>query len=807
MGKISIANLKKTAYYFRRNGLKHTLDAVRERLDSSVQPRYHYEPIAQQELAGQTERAEREGYTVSFSIIVPAYRTPESYLREMIGSVCGQSYGNWELIIADATEGEEVCRVVEEISEQEKRIRYIRLKENINISENTNAGIRQAQNEYIGLLDHDDILERNALYEIASVIESAKRDGKQLQMLYSDEDKCDGEGRVYYEPNFKENFNLDLLLTNNYICHFMVMETEMMKELLLRGEYNGAQDFDLALRAADRLFDRDDCIAHVPKVLYHWRCHTLSTAENPRSKLYAYDAGRRAVQDFLDRRSWRASVCDTPHLGFYAVKYEESPLKIRRDLGAVGGRLVHKGKIVSGRISETGDIFYRGLSVNYTGYLHRAVLAQDAEALDIRNLEVAPSCRESFEQITGVKYVALPGTEIFDASALPGDTDYIALSVRVCRELRRQGFRLLYLPERSMEINKITTGTANRPGDPAENRADSQIERRTDTSTEKVTVVIPNYNGIKFIEECLTTLFRQDPDTPEYRVIVVDNGSVDGSRELVEEQFPKVSVIALSENTGFSYAVNRGILAANAPYVILLNNDTKVAPRFVKALYDAIEERENAFSVSAKMLMWDRPELLDDAGDRYCVLGWGYARGKGKPAAEYEKSCRVFSACGGAAIYRRRVFEEIGYFDENHFAYMEDLDIGYRAAIHGYQNFYEPKAEVIHYGSASSGSRYNRWKTELAAANNVYCIAKNMPILQLIWNLPFLIVGFLLKYLFFVRKRMGICYLKGLAKGLKRSFSAEGKAHKIRFRRQNLKNYFSIQWQFYTNTLRILKKY
>ena len=189
------------------------------------------------------------------------------------------------------------------------------------------------------------------------------------------------------------------------------------------------------------------------------------------------------------------------------------------------------------------------------------------------------------------------------------------------------------------------------------------------------------------------------------------------------------------------------------------------------------------------------------------MLGWGYARGKGKPAAEYEKSCRVFSACGGAAIYRRRVFEEIGYFDENHFAYMEDLDIGYRAAIHGYQNFYEPKAEVIHYGSASSGSRYNRWKTELAAANNVYCIAKNMPILQLIWNLPFLIVGFLLKYLFFVRKRMGICYLKGLAKGLKRSFSAEGKAHKIRFCRQNLKNYFSIQWQFYTNTLRILKKY
>lgn len=226
----------------------------------------------------------------------------------------------------------------------------------------------------------------------------------------------------------------------------------MMKELLLRREYNGAQDFDLALRAADRLFGREDLIVHVPKVLYHWRCHTLSTAANPKSKLYAYDAGRRAVQDFLDKRNWRASACDTPHLGFYAVRYEDSPFKIRKELGAVGGRLVHKGKTVSGRISETGDIFYEGLPVNYSGYLHRAVLAQDAEALDIRNLEVALSWRESFEQLTGVPYATLPGTEIFDASTLPADTDYIALSIRVCRELRLQGFKLLYLPERIMEI-------------------------------------------------------------------------------------------------------------------------------------------------------------------------------------------------------------------------------------------------------------------------------------------------------------------------------------------------------------------
>lgn len=452
MGKINIANLKKTAYYLKRNGIKRTLDAVRERFDGSVQPRYHYEPPTQQELALQTERAEQEGYTVSFSIVAPTYRTPEKYLREMIGSVCSQSYKNWELIIVDATEGEEVRNAVETVMARESRVRYLHLKGNAGIAENTNPGILQAKNEYIGLLDHDDVLEKNALYEMASVIETAKRGGRQLQMLYSDEDKCDGEGRIYYEPNFKEDFNLDLLLTNNYICHFMVMEAGLMKELLLRGEYNGSQDFDLVLRAADRLFGREELIAHIPKVLYHWRCHTLSTAENPQSKLYAYDAGRRAVQDFLDRRHWRASVCDTPHLGFYGVEYRDSPLKIRRELGAVGGRLVHKGKTLSGRLSKTGDIFYEGLPVNYSGYLHRAVLSQDAEALDIRSLEVASFWRENFERITGVPYVTLPGSEIFDASTLPEDTDYIALSLKVCGELRAQGFKLLYLPERITEI-------------------------------------------------------------------------------------------------------------------------------------------------------------------------------------------------------------------------------------------------------------------------------------------------------------------------------------------------------------------
>lgn len=322
----------------------------------------------------------------------------------------------------------------------------------------------------------------------------------------------------------------------------------------------------------------------------------------------------------------------------------------------------------------------------------------------------------------------------------------------------------------------------------------------------KITIVIPNFNGIHFLQDCLQALMEQESGTPEYDVLVVDNGSQDGSLELIAEKFPQVQVEALSENTGFCHAVNVGISKSNTPYVILLNNDTKAAPGFVSGLLCAIERDPKIFSVSASMRMWNAPELIDDAGDRYCALGWAYARGKGKPAGQYGQAREVFSACGGAAIYRREILDEIGLFDEGHFAYLEDLDIGWRARIHGYHNYYEPAAEVIHYGSASTGSRYNEKKTVLAAANNVYVIGKNMPLLQWMLNLPFLVLGFWVKFLFFCCKGMGRLYLKGLADGFKKLFSREGRSRKTVFRFSRLGSYLSIQGQLYLNLVRILKK-
>ncbi len=322
----------------------------------------------------------------------------------------------------------------------------------------------------------------------------------------------------------------------------------------------------------------------------------------------------------------------------------------------------------------------------------------------------------------------------------------------------------------------------------------------TKDSTIKSTVIIPNYNGIAYIEACLESLLEDRSET-DFEIVVVDNASRDGSKELVLEKFPQVKVLEFTENTGFCKAVNTGINVTKTEYVILLNNDTTVEKGFVLTLQNAIEKNKNAFSVGAKMVDMKNPKILDDAGDFYCALGWAFARGKGKASDKYEKETKVFSACGGAAIYRKSVFDEIGIFDENHFAYLEDLDIGYRAKVYGYKNYFTPDAIVHHAGSASSGSKHNEFKVNLSSRNSVYVIYKNMPLLQQLINLPFFLLGYLVKWLFFVRKGLGKTYFRGVVEGIKRNHSKEAKEHKVKFKMSHFCNYFMIQLELWKNLI------
>ena len=311
----------------------------------------------------------------------------------------------------------------------------------------------------------------------------------------------------------------------------------------------------------------------------------------------------------------------------------------------------------------------------------------------------------------------------------------------------------------------------------------------------KVSVIIPNYNGMQYVKRCLDSLMVQT--LKDWEILFIDNGSADGSRELVEKEYPLVKVIALPENLGFCGAVNIGIHAATAPYVVLLNNDTEAEPEFLQELYDGIRRKPRAFSGGAMMLQFHDREKIDDAGNFYNALGWAFALGKGKPAADYNKERKIFSACGGAAIYRKDLLEELGYFDEEHFAYLEDMDIGYRAQIAGYENWYFPKAKVYHVGSGTSGSRYNQFKIRYSSRNNIYMIYKNMPILQIVLNMPLLVAGFTVKLLFFSFKGYGREY----AAGIKNGFSI-CKKNKVRFQWKHMGNYCRIQIQLWVNLIR-----
>lgn len=315
----------------------------------------------------------------------------------------------------------------------------------------------------------------------------------------------------------------------------------------------------------------------------------------------------------------------------------------------------------------------------------------------------------------------------------------------------------------------------------------------------KVTVVIPNYNGKHFMEPCLASLMKQTLNN--FKILVVDNASTDGSLEYMKEHYPDIQVLALDKNYGFSRAVNEGIRRARTPYVILLNNDTTVDSRYIEEMVKAIEKSPRIFSVSSKMLQMYHPELIDSAGDLYTVVGWGICRGTGRPAANYTDADEIFTACAGAAIYRRSAFKKIGYFDESHFAYLEDIDIGYRARIYGYKNMYCPTALVYHVGSGTSGAKYSSFKVKLSARNSVYVNYKNMPSLQLAINFFPLLTGYLVKYAFFIKKGFGKDYFEGVMEGLRTRKTQK----KVPFHLRRLPNYIEIELQLICHTFSYMK--
>mgnify|MGYP004702193737 CR=1 FL=1 len=326
--------------YFQKHGLRALFKKSVHKIQN-IQDDYDYNEwykkvrITDEELAKQRESAADFAMQPTFSIVIPVYATPEKFLRRMLDSIREQTYPKFEVCLVDATpyakiqhdptQGRTPQEVLAEYAAADSRFRYETLTENLGIAENTNAAIRMATGDFIVLADHDDELEPQALYECVRAI-NAHPD---VQVLYSDEDKVDFEDIYYFEPHFKTDFNPDLLRSVNYICHLFVARRSLLdaiaetaadgRKIYERSAYDGAQDYDLILRATEKAQAMESSfnaldqtllrqgrftssnIIHIPMVLYHWRAHQASTAQHPEAKLYAFEAGARAVYDHCKR--------------------------------------------------------------------------------------------------------------------------------------------------------------------------------------------------------------------------------------------------------------------------------------------------------------------------------------------------------------------------------------------------------------------------------------------------------------------------------------------------------------------------
>ena len=312
--------LEKGILYLQHYGLARTVAKTIRKALGHDQEHYSYKqflknhPVTEQEL--QQQRETHFSYNPVISIVVPLYNTPERFLTELIRSFEAQTYPHWQLCLGDGSPKEGLYDVILSATggAWDERIIYQKLEDNTGIAGNTNAALALATGDFIGFTDHDDLITADAMFYIAQALNNDNT----IQALYSDEDKIDMDGREYFLPHFKSDFNLDLLCSHNYITHLFVVRADIVRASGgILSEFDGAQDHDFDLRVLEKCNN----IYHIPRVLYHWRTHPDSTADHPEAKMYAYENGRRAVENHYKRLQIPATVELDTHLGYYRTRY------------------------------------------------------------------------------------------------------------------------------------------------------------------------------------------------------------------------------------------------------------------------------------------------------------------------------------------------------------------------------------------------------------------------------------------------------------------------------------------------------
>ena len=494
---------KKGLLYLKHYGLSDFVVHLEEKREEAKMPYdswYQNHKASEETLKSQRQESAFWENAPKISIVTPLYHTPERFLEEMIASVQGQSYENWELCLADGSEGTDLETVVQKAAAEDKRIRYQKLGENLGIAGNTNAALRMAEGDWIAFLDHDDLLAPEALFEAVVRIRAAEKE-QPYDMLYTDEDKVDLEGKKHFSPHFKPDWNPELLCSNNYITHFLFVRRTLADKVgAVKTTFDGAQDHDYILRCTEAASH----IGHIPKILYHWRCHEASTADNPLSKQYAVDAGVRAVSEHLKRSGINALVEATKNMGFYKVTYPISgqPLvsvictgetkdfdirtgytgieilsegdreKVKGEyllffdgglvpqtsdwlermlgvcelpgVGAVGakiltsdGKIFHAGIVLGIGVQKLADNVFYGMKENRSGYMHRASLQMDYSAVSGCCLLIR---REVYNRVLGVaENLSLP-----------------AQMLDLCLKVGKAGGRIVYEPGAVLRLKNET---------------------------------------------------------------------------------------------------------------------------------------------------------------------------------------------------------------------------------------------------------------------------------------------------------------------------------------------------------------
>ncbi len=306
---------EKNRAYIRKYGMANFIRYVSQEVDPDSFGQHGWlkkHSASRQELREQ--RQHEFDYSPLISIVIPLYNTPLKYLKAVVDSIQRQTYSQWELCLADGSTEKQVGEFIQKNYGKDPRVRYRKLEENKGISGNTNAAVDMARGEFIMLCDHDDVVAPDACFEMVKAL----NESDQVDIVYTDEDKLSMDGTHLYDPHFKPDFNLDLLRSNNYICHiFLVRKTVVDQAGQFRGEFDGAQDYDFILRCCEQARE----IRHVAKSLYHWRAHPASTAGNPSSKMYAYKAGQEAVRAHYQRLGIEAEVTMTEHFGRYRTTF------------------------------------------------------------------------------------------------------------------------------------------------------------------------------------------------------------------------------------------------------------------------------------------------------------------------------------------------------------------------------------------------------------------------------------------------------------------------------------------------------